>query len=164
VSEGGTFRHPLANNVWFQWSWFSNELRTPKILACPSDAQKTPASTWGLSPDGGYLASTYQNRATSYLMGLHVFPEDPDGLVAGDRNVRWNGGIADCIPGIIAVPTIIANPIGSLGIGDGLHVEAGNYVFKDGHVEELSSQGFVARWLAVRGEQQVNGRAHYLIP
>src|SRR5213593_868844 len=66
--EGGTMGNPLANNAWFQWSWISNELRTPKILACPSDAPKTPATTWSLSPNGGFLYSTYRNKAVSYLM------------------------------------------------------------------------------------------------
>ena len=159
----GTAGHPLARNIWFQWYWLSNELRTPKILACPSDAQKTPANNWSTSPDGGFLNSHYQNRAVSYLIGLHVFPEDPDGLVAGDRNIRFNG-VGDCFSGITGVPLISTHSSGSWGIGDGLHIEAGNYLLKDGHVEELSSEGFVARWLAIRGEQQVNGRAHYLIP
>src|SRR5262245_37078935 len=45
----GTGGHPLREDLYFQWSWMSNELRTPKILACPSDTEKNPASNWGLS-------------------------------------------------------------------------------------------------------------------
>src|SRR5438093_774393 len=81
----------LYNNVWFHFIWLSNELRTPKILVCPSDAEKTPARTWDASPDGGFAnGHYYQNRAVSYLTALDVFPSDPDGLVTGDRNVRFS--------------------------------------------------------------------------
>lgn len=162
-SEGGTMRHPLANNSWFQWSWISNELRTPKILACPSDKQKVAASTWDLSPQGGFLNANYQNRAVSYLIGLDVFPEDADGLLAGDRNVRFNGGLSDCSAGLTGVPTLLRfGPAGSFGIGDGLHVEAGNYLSSDGRVEELSSRAFEVRWNGPRMDD--NGSSHYLVP
>ncbi len=162
--EGGTMVSPESANVWFQWSWISNELRTPKILACPSDAQKTAASTWSLSPVGGFLNSNYRNRAVSYLIGLDVLPEHPDALVAGDRNVRFNVGPSDCSSGITSVPGLRTGPIGSFGIGGELHVDAGNYLFKDGRVEELSSRAFVARWVAIYGAQDDNGSSHYLTP
>jgi hypothetical protein len=166
-NEGGTMLHPLGlnNNVWFQWAWVSNELRTPKILACPSDEQKVRASTWGLSPDGGFLNVRYRNRAVSYLIGLDVFPEDPDGLVSGDRNLIFNVVSASCQTGIVGVPGIYPDPNSSFGIGDGLHVEAGNYLFKDGRVEQLSSEAFVARWLAIYAELPGdNGAEHYQVP
>jgi len=164
ASELGTMGHPLANNPWFQWCWISNELRTPKILACPSDAQKTAASEWSLSAAGGFLNANFQNRAVSYLIGCDVLPESPDGLVAGDRNVRFNAGFGNCSAGITGVPGLRTGPIGSFGIGDGLHVEAGNYLFKDGRVEELSSEAFGARWLETTGAHDDNGVAHYLVP
>src|SRR5689334_16625714 len=36
-TAGGTRNHPsgLQNNAWFQFAWVSNELATPRILACP---------------------------------------------------------------------------------------------------------------------------------
>jgi type II secretory pathway pseudopilin PulG len=163
ASELGTMGNPLANNAWFQWSWISNELRTPKILACPSDAPKTAASTWSLSPNGGFLYPTYRNKSVSYLIGLDVFPESPDGLVAGDRNVRFNL-VGNCSAGLTGVPGLASGPAGSFGIGGGLHVEAGNYLFTDGRVEELSSEAFVARWLETTGANDDNGSAHYLTP
>ncbi len=153
----------LNNNSWYQWSWISNELRTPKILACPSDAQRRPANNWGIGPDGGFRNFNYQNHAVSYLLGLDVFPEHPDALLAGDRNVRFNVFGQTCSSGISPCPGLTRGPVGSFGIGGGLHVEAGNYLFTDGRVEELSSRAFVARWLAIYGAQD-NGAAHYLVP
>jgi prepilin-type processing-associated H-X9-DG protein len=115
---------------------------------------------WVYSPSGGFLHPNYQNKAVSYLSGLDVLPEHPDGLVAGDRNVRFNVAASSCSSGINGVPGLAR---GQIGIGDGLHVEAGNYLFTDGRVEELSSRALVARWLAIYGWND-NGTSHYLVP
>ena len=149
----------LQNNVWFQWSWISNELSTPKILACPSDAQRRLASNWGVHPSGGFRNATYQNNAVSYLLGLDVFPEHPDGLLAGDRNVRFSRVSAGCSSGISPARELARGD----GIGGGLHVEAGNFLFTDGRVEELSSQAFIGRPVSIRGFDD-NGSTHYLVP
>jgi len=151
----------LENSSWFQWSWISNELRTPKILACPSDAQRRAASRWSFTPSGGFTHPTYQNNAVSYLLGLDVFPEHPDGLLAGDRNVRFPGFDASCSSGIS--PAWSLNRGRSDGIGGGLHVEAGNFLFIDGRVEELSSPALIGRLLAIQRLDD-NGFTHYLVP
>lgn len=151
----------INNNSWFQWAWISNELHTPRILACPSDAQKRPASTWGGSSNGGFMNFNYQNKAISYLAGLDVLPEHPDGLVAGDRNVRFNLTVSSCSSGIFPVPGLTRGPSGSFGIASGLHVEAGNFLFTDGRVEELSSQSFFGRMMTMFRDDISN---HYLVP
>ena len=151
----------LNNNAWFQWAWLSNELRTPKILACPSDAQKRPASVWGFTTNGGFTHANYQNWAVSYFLGLDVFPEHRDGLLAGDRNVRFSGIDGSCSSGIGPAWSVHRGRSG--GIGSGLHVEAGNFLFLDGRVEELSSQAFIGRLLAIQGLDD-NGSTHYVVP
>jgi prepilin-type processing-associated H-X9-DG protein len=150
----------LYNNAWFQFSWMSNEVRSPKVLACPSDIQKRPASNWGMTPDG-FLHASLRDAALSYFVGLDVFTADRAGLVSGDRNVLFNFAGGACSSGVTYNSSL--NSPGSTGIGGGLHVEAGNFLFGDGSVEQLSSQGFVARVSAMLGAQD-NGSAHYLRP
>jgi len=72
VADGGTRNHPsgLQNNAWFQYSWISNELLNPRVLACPSDRQAKPADTFTGSAQGGLLNPSYQNAACSYSLGL----------------------------------------------------------------------------------------------
>src|SRR5689334_16468694 len=67
------------NNAWYQFSWISNEVINPKILACPSDKQSNPADTWTGNPSGGFLNPAYLDNACSYAIGL-------------DAGVRSGGG------------------------------------------------------------------------
>src|SRR6185436_10273851 len=69
LTDGGTFGHPLAANVWLHFSWLSNELRSAQTLFCPSDRGQ-PARDFGGAPDRGYVHPNFANRATSYLL-LH---------------------------------------------------------------------------------------------
>ena len=151
----------LNQNPWFQWAWISNELRSPNILACPSDTKKKPASTWSSSPSDGFTHANFQNKAVSYLMGLDVLPDHTDGLVAGDRNVRFDVVNQSCSSGLTSVFGL--NRPNSVGINSELHVEAGNYLFKDGRVEQLSSRGFVAMWQVISSMDD-NATFHFLPP
>jgi type II secretory pathway pseudopilin PulG len=171
ASEGGTrvVSSPappwngLQNNAWFQWAWMSNELRTPKILACPSDTVKSPARDWSASADGGLLHPAFQNTAVSYLVNLHPFPEHEDALLSGDRNLRGASLSGNCSAGISPVQLLPFTPSPSFGIDPSLHVEAGNFLFSDGRVEELSDRGIVRRLLEVYAGIQ-NKNVHYLKP
>jgi hypothetical protein len=61
----------------------SNELVTPKVLACPSDQQKTAGATWP-ALDG--------DRNISYFIGLDADEAKPQTILAGDRNVSSSTG------------------------------------------------------------------------
>ena len=56
----------------------SNELVTPKILACPSDNQRKQHEQWN-TLDG--------NRHVSYFIGIDALESKPQTILAGDRNV-----------------------------------------------------------------------------
>ena len=151
----------LNNNCWFQWSWLSNEMRSPKILACPSDSQRNPAENWGSGADG-FLTVNHLNLAVSYFIGLDVFGTDRRGVISGDRNVRFTLGGGACSSGVRYNGSLNFVP-NSTGIGTGLHVEAGNFLFTDGSVEELSSQGFASRWVSMNPGDD-GGTSHFLTP
>src|SRR5205807_2520923 len=34
TNQGGIKGVPLANNLWYQFAWISNQVRTPRIFAC----------------------------------------------------------------------------------------------------------------------------------
>jgi len=152
----------FQNNVWFQYLWISNELRTPKILVCPSDPAKSAANHWGGSP-GGLANAYYQNRAVSYIIATDAFPDDINALVTGDRNIRPSSNTGACYSGLAPVRQLTLGVPATFGLTSAIHVDAGNFLFYDGRVEELSSQGF-ARRVSQSGGAHDSGAIHYIEP
>src|SRR6185503_251679 len=154
----------LYNYVWFQFIILSNELNTPKILVCPSDTLKTPATQWSGSPQSSLWHPTHGNKAVSYIIALDAFPDDNNALVSGDRNIRpsiRSGN--DCSSDIGVAMGLVWNFPASFGLTSAIHVNAGNFLFYDGRVEELSSQGF-ARRVSESGGGHASGKIHYIAP
>src|SRR5216117_3770409 len=81
--DEGTRNHPsgLNNNAWFQYSWVSNELNSPKVLACPADKQVKVADDFSLSPSGGFLNASYRNESVSYAIGLDAGANGAGGAI-----------------------------------------------------------------------------------
>src|SRR6185436_7671756 len=72
ATDGGTRNHTsgLQNNAWFQYSWISNELLNPKVLACPADREARPADDFTGNAIGGFLNPNFRNEACSYNLGV----------------------------------------------------------------------------------------------
>ncbi len=118
----------LGGDFYFAYRHFqalSNELDTPKVLACPAD-RRLPASN--------FLALA--NAHVSYFVGPLADMARPDSILAGDRNLTN------------AAPA--SGPVIRLGTNDPvawtaeLHEFSGNILFADGRVEQLTSGGLRA--------------------
>jgi hypothetical protein len=96
TNAGGLRWHPLAANLWVQFAMLSNELRTPLLLACPSDAKARPAREFTSSTNGGYYHPTYRNNSISYFIGLHANFLAPYSLLGGDGNIGHNYSGSSC--------------------------------------------------------------------
>src|SRR3954469_26021441 len=81
ISEGGS---KTRLETWEHFNTMTNELVTPKILHCPSDAAKQIARDFSSSATG---LRSLTNAAISYAIGTGARPDRPDGHVAGDRNL-----------------------------------------------------------------------------
>jgi prepilin-type processing-associated H-X9-DG protein len=170
VSEGGTFHSstPLRNNAWFQFAWMSNELGTPKILVCPADQNvgnsRVIASNWSTSDfRGGYATIGFRDRASSYTIGLDAFFDQPRSILSGDRNVQTDGINSSC-SSQVGNAFFFASTLGFLSAWtNSIHSEAGNVLFYDGQVEQLSIPGF-RKALNAPYRDIDNGFLHLLIP
>jgi prepilin-type processing-associated H-X9-DG protein len=164
IPDSETSAPPLKNNAWYHFYLLSNELQTPKILACPSDNTKR-ATDFSFSPDGGLLHQTYQNRAISYFLGLDSFFTSPDSILSGDRNIqlaRFGGG---CSSGINPVGEIFSFGQSPTAWIKGIHGTSGNILFHDGRVEELSTTGLNRAFsFSFRNYSDDNGSSHLLLP
>jgi prepilin-type processing-associated H-X9-DG protein len=119
TNKGGSMEY--ASEAFRHFQVLSNELSTPKILACPVDTRK---------PSPGFSALSDAN--ISYFLGLEAKESAPQVLPAGDHNLMTNG-----VPvgsGLLVLTTNLA-----AGWTAQMHKTAGNAAFGDGHVDSLSS-------------------------
>ena len=117
----------------------SNELCTPKALACPADTRQ-PA------PD--FIGLTDQN--VSYFLSADATTATPNAIIGGDRNLVVAGQAVKA--GLFTLKTNL-----SVSWARDLHNRCGNMLFADGHVETVSNnvnqliqrQGLATNRLAV---------------
>ena len=177
--EGPPFRTPFAQgglrdapaaypiqSVYYQFAWISNELRTPKILACPSDPTARVASDWSLNPNGGLRSTYFQNKSVSYFLGLEIFPDFSQQILAGDRNMMTNGLANFCSSGLWVAASSINTPISpSIVWTAAIHDESGNLLLNDGRVEEVRSAGLRRALSNMQPDGSgSSGRVHFLYP
>ena len=97
----------------------SNELETPRILACPSDIRPAAAQFKEL-----------QNANLSYFVAVTASYHNPDSIVAGDRNLILRDGTAGAVLRLDASNTATWN--------HRQHGFQGNILAADGHVERVT--------------------------
>jgi prepilin-type N-terminal cleavage/methylation domain-containing protein/prepilin-type processing-associated H-X9-DG protein len=112
-----SFRHLQA---------LSNEIVTPKVLACPADIRAAAAGFPALN-----------NSNVSYFVALSAEYNRPNSILAGDRNLTndWTR------------PGSLVRLGGNFALRwtHELHQFKGNLLFSDGHVEEKNSTVLMAR-------------------
>jgi prepilin-type processing-associated H-X9-DG protein len=138
TNKGGSMEY--ASETFRHFQVLSNELSTPKLLACPADTRK---------PSPGFSALSDAN--ISYFLGLEAKESAPHVLLAGDRNLMTNGVLVRS--GLLELTTNL-----TVGWTTQMHKHAGNVAFGDGHVDSLSSNrlqeqlihsGVAAHWLLI---------------
>jgi hypothetical protein len=167
ISSGGT--RPTGGAIklgaaWFEFTTISNELVTPALLVCPTDARRSVSrsSDWSTSPEGGYVNSKYRNNATSYTIGLHSGVEAPRSLVSSDRNLRPDATGVSCSFGIVGAVSITASVQTQVAWTNDLHGVFGNLLLNDGSLLQTSSAGL--RSYFISGSLDNSGALHLLMP
>ncbi len=160
----------FQNNLWFQYSFISNELASPKILVCPADKAKTAAFDWSHSADGGFLNGAFKGNAVSivlaldggYLNGALNWAAAQQHILLVDRNMYTEGVNAGCSSGITTANGLTAPRKGGKAIWEkGIHGEGnGNVAKLDGSVEKTSNYGL--KDALDLGDE--NGNLHFLFP
>ncbi len=133
----GQYPPQAVNNIYFQFAWIYRELGTPKILVCPSDPRSRAATSFSMSPDGGFMNGGYMNNAVSYAISADPPFADPRGSLCADRNLLNSGyGACSYILGQLAQINFQR-----IGWTNAIHGESGNMLFNSGAVQQLSSGG-----------------------
>lgn len=121
---GGTREYALdPASAWRHFAVISNELSTPLIVHCPADRERAPARN--------FLEFT-NNRFLSYTVGVSAMEEQPQSILASDRNLVLNGLAVSN-----TVLTLATNQ--NLAWDHRIHVGAGNVLLGDGSVQQVTS-------------------------
>jgi len=117
---------------WFEYGYLSNQLITPRILACPADRAARSASNW-LS----YVMSGRGN-ATSYTLGFHAMGDTPLSVLSTDLNLQFDGlSSTSCEARVVGARAILRDTNSSaLAWTNGAsHGDSGHVLLTDGSVE-----------------------------
>jgi prepilin-type N-terminal cleavage/methylation domain-containing protein/prepilin-type processing-associated H-X9-DG protein len=139
TNDGGSLEYvtagykiPDPGRFYFSFQHFAplaGLLVTPKMLACPADLERSPATNF----------SEFSNENLSFAIGLVPNPNDPHFFLAVDRNCpscHYHPPISPTI-GIIHPTNIIYEILTHPPYWPaGLHDRKGNILFTDGHVEK----------------------------
>ena len=135
VSRGGTRPDSgaKAGNAWFEFTTLSNELVTPRLLACPADTGVKVAAEFSNHGTRGYMGTGQRSLATSYTINMDNLGTVPVMAMVGDRNLR-NDGLVQCAQGVNNADWInlqIQNPVLWT---NAVHGQQGHFVRTDGSV------------------------------
>jgi prepilin-type processing-associated H-X9-DG protein len=120
---GGTFECVARGDTFRHFQVMSNELVTPYILICPSDAR----------PRAKDFGSAFSNTNVSYFVGVDADSSRPQELLSGDRNIVGGTKLSN---GIVEITTN-----GLVGWSSEMHNGVGNIGLADGSVQALTVQG-----------------------
>ena len=160
VSRGGT--RPDGNfkagNAWFEFTALSNELITPRILACPADAGVKVAAEFSVAGPLGYMNVSMRAQATSYFINMDNLGQVPLMAVTGDRNMR-SEGIGSCSQGVNNVDLIFLPSGNPVLWTNAVHGLQGHLLRTDGSVALMTSAAILADYPRLIDD---NGNVHLL--
>ena len=125
TNKGGTMEFADKAEVFRHYLAISNELTSPKVLACPTDSRRTRASSWD--------QLTNNKAHLSYFVGLASDESRPRMILSGDRNLTINGRLAS---GLV---TVTSNTV--LGVAPLLHTNYVNVGLADGSAQQVAAAG-----------------------
>jgi type II secretory pathway pseudopilin PulG len=171
----GTIRSSLRNQSWFQFSWISNSLASPRALADPADKrpQLRVATSWGAAPKSGLANPSYQNNACSYALAIDAgpgprfgswpidFPLNEAFLL--DRHVSNDGIDAGCLSRL-GLLTRMTRPFTTVWTKQVHGVSGGNVALLDCSVQFVATNR-LRSLLTWELEWEVGkGKAHFIFP
>ena len=137
-----------AKYTYYHFAVMSNELNTPKVVACPAEGSRTTPSRFSfpLPLNASNKSTNFSgNLAVSYFIGLGADETFPASLLSGDHNITnatpaytWSSGVAASAQ-IVKFTDKQDEKNGFAGFTKDIHQNAGNIVLGDGSVQNVTS-------------------------
>lgn len=146
--------NPNANRgVYWMFMVMSNELKTPKILYCPSEGAishngsgsfLSQAVIFGpnLFSNTVFYAGYQNDYNVSYFVGVDATDTRPEMILTGDHNLGTGANQATRTSQFISAGTNNNWPVIAIGWQDNNHSKEGNVAFADGSVQNLTTDQF----------------------
>lgn len=123
VATNGTLEFAESPEVFRHFLAVSNELTSPKVLACSSDKKISRESDW----------TKFSNAHLSYFVGLDSNEALPQTILSGDRNITG---------GVLASNGIVRfSSTNEAGWSQDMHKGAGNIGLGDGSAHQVTING-----------------------
>jgi prepilin-type N-terminal cleavage/methylation domain-containing protein len=120
----------------------SNEVNTPKVLACGSDPDRTGRRAINFDVTQGTPESRLTgNNQISYFAGTNANETFPQTILTGDRNVKQTAGATVAVTGTPTFPLVAATGKADTGWTLDMHQNAGNIGLSDGSALQLTADG-----------------------
>jgi len=152
TNQGGSSEYKVnagqpAPNTFMHFAVMSNELSTPKVVVCPSDAGRNQATNWAHMINNASAAGANKtgNKSISYVVGYDALDTFPQMLLSGDRNITNNATGATAVNNPLGVGGICANlgtnqtSLAGAGYTKDTHQSSGNGGLGDGSVQQLTT-------------------------
>lgn len=121
TNQGGSLEYALSREVFRHFLAASNEMSSPRILACPQDKGRIRHSAFD---------QNLCNSNLSYFVGLDADETQPQSFLSGDRIIATNGRV---MSGLLILRTNSA-----VSWAKGIHECGGNIGLGDGSVQQVS--------------------------
>ena len=154
TAANGGVSDVISNQLWKTYWVMSNELNDPKIVICPSDDIRSPATNFA-----GTTWSNQANNVISYAVGKDASETSPSMVLSADRNIygpvttdtsnTGYGNSNNVVP-------LTTNTINTTTVGwtsGKIHQGSGNIGLADGSVQQFSTS-------ALRKQLNVTGDAN----
>jgi prepilin-type processing-associated H-X9-DG protein len=127
--DGPAYANQRQMFIYFQV--LSNEVTNPKLMVCPADKKRSAATNFTAGFDSSHV---------SYFAGLDAEAAVPMTLLAGDRNIEVKGNAPK--NGLLEITTNQVSNLTNQTVmwTREIHQNAGNVLYADSHVEQLTSK------------------------
>jgi prepilin-type N-terminal cleavage/methylation domain-containing protein len=119
----------------------SNELNTPKILYCPSEANGNIVQATVFGNTVGTTTGFNSDSYASYFVGVDANETLPSMMLTGDHNLGW-GANQNTVSQFISAGTNSTWATTAIGWQDNQHAKAGNVGLSDGSVQGFTTSAF----------------------
>ena len=123
AAENGSKEFVNTPQVFRHFQALSNELVTPRILVCNSDADRPGAVD--------FLGGFNSNTQLSYFVGLDADESKPERILSGDRNIE-GGTLSN---GFLR----LLQPTSKAGWSRAMHHNQGNVALADGNAMQMNA-------------------------